>query len=56
MKQSSWNKMVHTSFKKVVASDLLYMVIGTPIGAGLHCISNGECLQDLFIGVVNYAQ
>lgn len=35
MKQSSWNKMVHASFRKVVAFDLLCMAIGATIGAGL---------------------
>lgn len=32
---STWNKMVHAPFKKVVAFDLLCMGIGMPIGAGL---------------------
>ena len=34
-KQSIWNKMVHAPFKKVVAFDLLCMIMGMPIGAGI---------------------
>ncbi|MBA4453921.1 MAG: hypothetical protein H2B05_03145 [Nitrosopumilaceae archaeon] len=34
-KQSSWNKMVHAPFKKVVAFDLLCILMGVPIGAGI---------------------
>ena len=34
-KQSTWNKMVHAPFKKVVAFDLICMVMGMPIGAGI---------------------
>lgn len=34
-KQSTWNKMVHAPFKKVVAFDLLCMTMGMPIGAGI---------------------
>ncbi|MDH3312979.1 MAG: hypothetical protein OEM28_07510 [Nitrosopumilus sp.] len=33
--QSTWNKMVHAPFKKVVAFDLLCMAMGMPIGAGI---------------------
>lgn len=33
--QSIWDKMVHAPFKKVVAFDLLCMVMGMPIGAGI---------------------
>ena len=33
--QSTWNKMMHAPFKKVVAFDLLCMAIGMPIGAGI---------------------
>ncbi len=32
---STWDKMVHAPFKKVVAFDLLCMAIGMPIGAGI---------------------
>ncbi|MDX1596565.1 MAG: hypothetical protein R3327_06465 [Nitrosopumilaceae archaeon] len=32
---STWNKMVHAPFKKVVAFDLLCIGMGMPIGAGL---------------------
>lgn len=33
--KSIWNKMVHSSFKKVVAFDLLFLGLGMAIGAGL---------------------
>ncbi len=33
--QSTWNKMVHAPFKKVVAFDLLCMAMGMPLGAGI---------------------
>jgi len=32
---SIWNKMVHASFRKVVAFDLLFLGFGIAIGAGL---------------------
>jgi hypothetical protein len=34
-KESTWNKMVHASFKKVVAFDLICMGIGVVIGMGI---------------------
>ncbi|AJM93332.1 MULTISPECIES: hypothetical protein [Nitrosopumilus] len=34
-KMSTWNKMVHAPFKKVVAFDLACMAMGVPIGAGI---------------------
>ncbi|HSA76031.1 MAG TPA: hypothetical protein VLE02_00680 [Nitrosarchaeum sp.] len=34
-KESSWNKMVHAPFKKVVAFDLICMGIGVVIGIGI---------------------
>ncbi|MGY5147734.1 MAG: hypothetical protein ACW9W4_07035 [Candidatus Nitrosopumilus sp. bin_7KS] len=34
-KVSSWNKMVHAPFKKVVKFDLLCIAMGMPIGAGI---------------------
>ncbi|MDC8451399.1 MAG: hypothetical protein LV477_00665 [Candidatus Nitrosotalea sp.] len=34
-KTSVWKKQVHTSFKKVVAFDLLFMMLGGLIGAGI---------------------
>ncbi len=33
--QSVWNKMVHASFRKVVAFDLLFLALGIPIGAAI---------------------
>jgi hypothetical protein len=33
--ESSWNKMVHATFKKVVAFDLICMGIGVVIGIGI---------------------
>jgi len=30
-----WNTMVHASFKKVIAFDLLFLTLGIPIGAGI---------------------
>ena len=32
---SIWKRQVHASFKKVVAFDLLFMVLGALIGAGI---------------------
>jgi hypothetical protein len=32
---SIWKKQVHASFKKVVAFDLLFMMLGALIGAGI---------------------
>lgn len=32
---SVWKKQVHASFKKVIAFDLLFMVLGAIIGAGI---------------------
>jgi hypothetical protein len=32
---SVWEKQVHASFKKVVAFDLLFMMLGALIGAGI---------------------
>lgn len=34
-KESVWNKMVHASFRKVVAFDLLFLGIGLVIGMGI---------------------
>jgi hypothetical protein len=31
----TWNKMVHATFRKVVAFDLLFMGLGIAIGAGV---------------------
>lgn len=33
--QSVWNKMVHATFRKVVAFDLLFMGLGIAVGAGV---------------------
>ena len=33
--QSTWNKMVHASFRKVIAFDLLFMGLGIAVGAGI---------------------
>ncbi len=33
--QSIWNKMVHSTFRKVVAFDLVFMGLGIVIGAGV---------------------
>jgi len=33
--ESGWNKMVHATFKKVVAFDLICMGIGVVIGIGI---------------------
>lgn len=35
MKTSTWNKMVHATFRKVVAFDLLFMGLGIAVGAGV---------------------
>ncbi|MGB6462999.1 MAG: hypothetical protein WBF38_02085 [Nitrosotalea sp.] len=35
IKPSVWKKEVHASFKKVIAFDLLFMVLGGCIGAGI---------------------
>ncbi len=35
IKPSVWKKEVHASFKKVIAFDLLFMVLGGFIGAGI---------------------
>jgi len=32
---STWNKMVHASFRKVVAFDLLFMGLGIAAGVGV---------------------
>lgn len=32
-KQTVWNKMVHASFRKVVAFDLLFLGLGAAVGA-----------------------
>ena len=32
---STWNKMVHATFRKVVAFDLLCMGLGITIGTGI---------------------
>ena len=32
---STWNKMVHATFRKVIAFDLLFMGLGIAIGAGV---------------------
>lgn len=32
---SIWDKMVHASFKKVIAFDLLFLGLGITIGAGI---------------------
>jgi len=33
--KSTWNRMVHASFRKVVAFDLLFLGIGIVIGMGI---------------------
>ena len=33
--QSVWKKQVNASFRKIVAFDLLFMVLGALIGAGI---------------------
>jgi hypothetical protein len=35
VKTSVWKRQVHASFKKVVAFDLLFLVLGAFIGAGI---------------------
>ena len=32
---STWNKMVHASFRKVVSFDLLFFGLGIGVGAGI---------------------
>lgn len=32
---STWNKMVHAPFRKVVAFDLLFMGLGIVVGVGV---------------------
>lgn len=32
---STWNKMVHATFRKVVAFDLLFFGLGTGVGLGI---------------------
>lgn len=34
-KQSVWKKQVNASFRKIVAFDLLFMMLGALIGAGI---------------------
>lgn len=34
-KPDVWHAMVHASFKKVIAFDLLFMLLGGMIGAGI---------------------
>ena len=33
--QSTWDKMVHASFRKVMAFDLLFMGLGIAVGVGI---------------------
>ena len=33
--QSTWDKMVHAPFRKVIAFDLLFMGLGIGVGAGI---------------------
>ena len=33
--QSTWDKMVHASFRKVLAFDLLFMGLGIAVGVGI---------------------
>jgi hypothetical protein len=33
--KSAWDKMVHASFRKVVAFDLLFLGLGITVGAGI---------------------
>jgi hypothetical protein len=33
--KSTWDKMVHASFRKVVAFDLLFLGLGITVGAGI---------------------
>ena len=33
--KSVWDKMVHATFRKVMAFDMLFMVLGIGIGTGL---------------------
>ena len=43
---STWNKMVHAPFKKVVAFDLICMGIGTVVGIGVGAyLAIGEFIQ-----------
>lgn len=35
VKQSVWKRQVNASFRKIVAFDLLFMVLGALIGAGI---------------------
>lgn len=35
VKQSVWKKQVNASFRKIVAFDLLFMMLGALIGAGI---------------------
>jgi hypothetical protein len=35
VKQSIWGMKVHASFKKVVAFDLLFMMLGGLVGSGI---------------------
>ena len=42
---SIWNRMVHASFRKVVAFDLLFLGLGVAIGSGL---SAAFITQDIY--------
>jgi len=33
--RNTWDKMVHASFRKVVAFDLLFLGLGITVGAGI---------------------
>ncbi len=51
-----WNKMVHASFRKVVAFDLLFLGLGIPIGAGITAAFLSGDLQSVLSEVISIAR
>ena len=52
----NWDKMVHASFRKVMAFDLLFLALGIPIGAGLATAYLTGDLQNVFSEVMSIAR
>ena len=54
--KSTWDKMVHAPFRKVVAFDLLFLALGMPIGAGLTAAFLSGDIQNVFSQVMSIAR
>ena len=52
----NWDKMVHASFRKVMAFDLLFLALGIPIGAGLSIAVLTGDIQNVFSEVISIAR